>query len=530
MLSGIGADTAIPEACHIAAEADPDATFLIEDGRRYSYRYVEDEAGRIAAGLQERGVTAGDRVALAATNRLEWIVSWLAVTRLGAVVVTLNVAYREREFVYMLNQSGAKILLCVERDAGFEFRPFVESIRAQIGGVEAVFFIGDHPTEAGEPPASDDDWAALRGSSAAPAITAAAQEPAMILYTSGTTGLPKGAVLTHRSLLSAARAQAEHVDLSSADVALGQMPMTHVGGTTCTVLASMVCGGQVALIPKFSPTVAVDAIADLGITVLIGVPTMYALTLAHARFAEIDTSAVRVCIVGGSNVEPALGKRIIAAFGNARLANIYGLSETSGGCIMSARGEELEALTTTLGVPIADFEVRIDATGDGSPAEPGVDGELLVQGRCVAAGYWDNPEATASTFTPDGWLRTGDMALIRDDGRVVLRGRKKEMYVRGGYNVYPAEIENVIAQDPGVTACAVVGIPDPLHGEVGVAFVVPADRGGVTTEAILARCREQLAAYKLPSRVEITDELPLTPSGKVRKPDLREMAQSRTQA
>ena len=528
MLTGIDADTTIPGACRLAAQADPDATFLIADGRRYSYGYVEDEAARVAAGLRERGIETGDRVALAATNRLEWIVSWLAITRLGAIVVTLNVAYREREFVHMLTQSGAKILLCLERDAGFEFRPFIESIRPRIQAVLNVLFIGDAPREAGDPAGAPDDWATLRASAPLPEIAAESEQPAMILYTSGTTGLPKGAVLTHRSLLSSARAQAEHVDFSSADVALGQMPLTHVGGTTCTVLTAMICGGQVALIPKFSPTVAVDAISELGLTVLIGVPTMYALTMTHPRFAEIDTSQVRVCIIGGSNVEPALGKRVIAAFGNARLANIYGLSETSGGCIMSARGEELEALTTTLGVPIRDFEVRIDPSGDGTAAEPGVDGELLVRGGCVAAGYWQNPEATASTFPSDGWLRTGDMALVRDDGRVVLRGRKKEMYVRGGYNVYPAEIENVIAQDPSVAGCAVVGVPDRLHGEVGVAFVVPSGPGGVTPEAILARCREQLAAYKLPSRVEIVEELPLTPSGKVRKPDLQQLAMTRS--
>ena len=210
---------------------------------------------------------------------------------------------------------------------------------------------------------------------------------------------------------------------------------------------------------------------------------MYAMMLGLPEFAEADTSSVRICVIGGSNVEPELGKRILDVFAGARLANLYGLSETSGGCVISASDDDLDTLVSTIGVPIGPFAARV-VDDEGSVVEPGAEGELQISGECVAAGYWERPEETNATFVPGGWLATGDMAVLRPDGRVALRGRKKEMYVRGGYNVYPAEIENVLAEDDSVAMSAVIGVPHPIFGEMGRAYVVPVPDSLVDTDAL----------------------------------------------
>jgi fatty-acyl-CoA synthase len=347
----------------------------------------------------------------------------------------------------------------------------------------------------------------------------APDDPAVILYTSGTTGEPKGATLTHAGIIASARAQADHLGQTCGDVAIGHMPLNHVGGLTCTVIASMVVRGSVALLPRYSPMQALDSIGRHGITTFIGVPTMYTKMMELPEFAHVDVSSVRTCVIGGSNVEPTMGRRIIDTFGGARLANLYGLSETSGGCIISAADDDLDTLVETLGVPIGDVEIRIaDDANHALPAD--TDGELQVRGSCVSPGYW-NVEAP-STFLADGWLATGDMALRRPDGRVRLRGRKKEMYIRGGYNVYPAEVENVIASAPSIAMCAVIGVPDEVNGEVGHAYVVPAPGATADPEALLDLCRAGLARYKVPARIIVVDSLPLTPSGKIRKVALRD--------
>lgn len=497
-----------------------DASFLLCEDRSWTYGEFSDAVGDLASGLLSVGIRSGDRVAIAAPNSAEWLITWHATTRIGAVLVTLNVAYREREFEFMLNQSGAVMLVCAASDGGFDFVSFLDRLRPKLPLVEHFVFLGDEGFEGSR------RWGQLLAADGAPAEVADAEarvnvdDPAVILYTSGTTGDPKGATLTHRSIIASGIAQAQHLGQTADDVSIGHMPLNHVGGMTCTVTASMVVGGQVALLPRYSPSLAVQTIKDKGVTIFIGVPTMYRMMMDLPEFPTTDTSSVRLCIIGGSNVEPAAGRRILDAFNGIRLANLYGLSETSGGCIISPDGEDLETLVETLGVAIGDFEVRI-ADLDGNLLGPDEEGELVVRGDCVAAGYWDKPEETAGAFRSDGWLATGDMAVKREDGRIALRGRKKEMYVRGGYNVYPVEVENVIAQDASVAMCAVIGVPDELHGEAGLAFVVAVPGAELDTDALLRRCAESLAKYKVPSEIRQVESLPLTPAGKIRKVALR---------
>ena len=505
----------------LLASQSRDSAFLHCTDRGWTYGEFSDAAAQLAAGLIASGIGHGDRVAIAGLNSAEWLITWHATARIGAILVTLNVSYREREFEYMLNQSGAVMLVCEASDGDFDFVSFLDRLRPKLPLVDHYIFVGGDGFEGSR----RWDQVLTLGGDADELTTAEANvspdDPAVILYTSGTTGDPKGATLTHRSIIASGLAQAHHLDQTADDVSIGHMPLNHVGGMTCTVTASMTVGGKVALLPRYSPKLALQTIATTGVTIFIGVPTMYRMMMALPEFHSTDTSTVRLCIVGGSNVEPATGRQILASFEGIRLANLYGLSETSGGCIISPKGEDLENLVETLGVAIGDFDAHI-ADLDGNILGPDQEGELIIRGNCVAAGYWEKPEDTAEAFRPDGWLATGDMAIKRSDGRIVLRGRRKEMYVRGGYNVYPVEVENVIAQDESVAMCAVIGVPDEMHGEVGLAFVVAKPGAELDTDALLRRCTSSLAKYKVPSEIRQVESLPLTPAGKIRKVALRQ--------
>lgn len=506
------------------------APFVLTADRDWTYADIDEASNRLAAGFLTAGVRRGDRIAIAAPNSAEWIITWFAAAKIGSPLVTLNVAYREHEFDYMLNQSGATMLVCVTRHGDFDFVEFLDRLHPRFGTVREYVFLG------GDGFAGSRSWDALlsAGSTARGAASPEGpvadpgfesfvrpDDPAVILYTSGTTGDPKGATLTHASIVASARAQANHIGQRSDDVAIGHMPLNHVGGLTCTVAAAMVAGGSVALLPGFHPEVALRTIGERQVSIFVGVPTMYAMMMGLDEFPKTDTSSVRICIVGGSNVEPDMGRGIIDAFAGARLANLYGLSESSGGCVISAADDDLDTLVHTIGVPIGGFGARV-VDADGAPLSSGAEGELQISGPCVANGYWENPEASRATFLADGWLATGDMAVIRPDGHIRLRGRTKEMYVRGGYNVYPAEVENVIAGDPTVAMSAVIGVPHEVFGEVGRAYLVPVAGAQIDTDAVLERCREQLAKYKVPEEIEIVDSLPLTPAGKIKKIALKD--------
>ena len=509
----------LPDLLSHAVGAHPEAPFLLYREQEWSYGDFQVAVDEFAAGLLAMGIAKGDRVAIAAPNSPEWLITWFATARIGAILVTLNVAYREREFDYMLNQSSAKMLVICARDGDFDFVAFVDQLRLRVPTVQHFVFVDGEGFE-GSRSWSDISTAVDTATLSGQIPSLAPTDPAVILYTSGTTGNPKGATLTHASILASAHAQAEHLNQSADDVSIGHMPLNHVGGMTCTVTAAMVVGGRVALLPRYSPQVALDAIDRYGVTIFIGVPTMYTLMMSLDEFADAQTSSVRTCIIGGSNVEPALGQRILHTFEGARLANLYGLSETSGGCIISAADDDLDTLVATLGVPIGDFEIRI-ADNQNNPLPADSEGELHIRGACVAHGYWDSEEETRKTFLDGGWLATGDMARQTAYGRIALCGRKKEMYVRGGYNVYPVEIENVLSRHESVAMSAVIGVADGLHGEVGLAFVVPAGGQVVDPDVLLEHCRTQLARYKVPARIEIVESLPLTPSGKIRKVALK---------
>lgn len=516
MDNGIGNWSTIPAMLSARVAAAPESTFVHFGGKVISYVEIDDRSDRVATGWLRLGLGHGDRIAIAATNSPDWIVAHFAAAKIGAVLVTLNVAYREREFIYMLTQSGARALVCDAQSNGFEFGPFLDQLRPDIPAVEHLFFLGGDE-ESGRP-----RWADLAATEPDRALLAGAAEkvrptdPVVILYTSGTTGVPKGATITHASLLASAVAQVERFEQSAADVILGVMPFNHVGGLTCTLGSTLVSGGAIALLPSFHPDRVASVMIDTGVTMFVGVPTMYKMVLGAESVADLDMSTVRLCVVGGSNLEPALAEQVAARFGGVRIANLYGMSETSGACVISPVGDSLETVGRSIGTMTGDFEGRIVDEGN-IPLAPGEPGELQVRGGCVTAGYWQLPDESSATFLSDGWLATGDIASMSEDGHISLLGRRKEMYVRGGYNVYPAEIENVLAADPAVAMCAVIGVPDEIFGETGYAFILPAPGATVDPERLLEQCRRTLAKYKVPDHVEVVESLPMTPAGKIRK-------------
>lgn len=509
----------LPGVLAAQVEHAPDAPLLWSGGRSTGYADFAAQVDGLATAWTRLGISRGDRIAIAATNDPAWLVTYMATVRIGAVLVTLNVVYREREFLHMLGQSGARLLVCDHVSGDFAFAPFLAELRPQLPALENLVFLGAPDDGA------DHRWEELAATPADPDAIAAAgavlpEDPAVILYTSGTTGEPKGAVLTHRSLLASARAQAERFGQSADDVVLGALPFNHVGGLTCGFGAALVSGGALAVLPRFVPEDVLATMASAGVTLMLGVPTMYTLLLSADGFSPDRVGAVRRCVVGGSNVEPALAARIVEAFGGAGLSNLYGLSETSGACIISAPDDSLETVSTTIGTALGDFSARI-VDPSGEPVACGGTGELQIRGDCVADGYWQMPEETRAAFLTDGWLATGDMGVMTEDGHIALHGRSKEMYVRGGYNVYPAEIENVLGTHPSVAMCAVIGYPDETFGQKGCAFIVPVPGTEVDRAALLDLCRRMLADYKIPDRIEIVDELPMTPAGKIRKYELR---------
>ena len=506
--------TELSAVLRTAAQQHPDRHFLVGEGDPVTVADLDARADRCAAGLAARGIVAGDRVGVAGLNTVDWLTLFFGATRLGAAVVTLNVRYRETELEYMLGQSGTRLVVSPAELAGFDYRPLYAALAPGLPRLESVVWFGDE---------GPDGFAALLAADGAPpAVELSPDTPAVVLYTSGTTGRPKGAVLTHGSLLASARGQQHRQDTGPDDVLVATLPFNHVGGITCTVIHALVAGARVAMVPAFSPAGALHAAAEHRATVLAGVPTMYVLMLAELAKSDHDLSAVRIAVAGGSNVDPPLARAMAEAFPGAHVENLYGLSETSGACVISATGDDLATVCETLGTPLDGVEVRVVDPATGAEVPDGQDGELQVRGASLAAGYWEMPDETAAAFR-DGWLGTGDMVSRRPDGHLVLRGRLKEMFLQGGFNVYPVEVENVLAAHPGVALAAGIGVPDDVLGEVGLYFVVPRDPDAApAVPELLAWCRERLADYKVPRRIEVRGELPTTPAGKIAKAQLRQ--------
>jgi acyl-CoA synthetase (AMP-forming)/AMP-acid ligase II len=511
------------KALDVAARTLPDRRGYVYQGEEISFKDMDERSDRVAAGFLKMGIDKGDRIGIIALNQPEWLYTYFAAAKIGAVVVGLNVRYRESELDYMLNQSQAKAVVTLPQLGDMDYVSFFKGFREKIPTVQHFFFIGSEGFPGSLPFAPLLQTAVDEKSLASAKAAVAPEDLMIIIYTSGTTGKPKGAAITHQSQMASATAQAEHTRAGEDDLILLPLPFNHVGGITCGVLTLLAGKGTCVLIPVFIPDVVIEAAITYQPTLFAGVPTIHVLCMMSEKFATwVTRDRVRMLISGGSNAEPDLLKKLTAAYPRATVMNLYGLSESSGAAVMSTWDSDFETTVRSIGQPIGPFQVKIiDLRGNELPKEE--TGELLLKGDCVAAGYFRMPEETAAAFDQDGWLHTGDMARINERGYITLVGRKKEMYIQGGFNVYPVEVENLLVQHPKVMFAAGIGVPDPVLGEVGRYYIVPKPGvSDISEEEIKSFCRESLADYKVPKQVVFRPELPLTPLGKVMKSALKE--------
>jgi long-chain acyl-CoA synthetase len=476
------------------AEKHPDGVAVKLDDVELTYQQLHGATALAAGLLKSKGVEAGDRVGIMLPNVPYFHVAYYGVLRLGGVVVPMNVLLKPRETGFYLSDPEAK--------AVFAWHDFLDA--AEKGAEEAgAELIEVKPGEfekllGGAEPFGD-------------VVDRAEDDTAVILYTSGTTGKPKGAELTHSNLIKNAKIAADLFGADSDDRILGALPLFHSFGQTCGMNAAIYAGATLSLIPRFEPGKALEILERDKITVFEGVPTMYGALLNHPDREKRDTSALKVCASGGSALPVELLKAFDDAFG-CKVLEGYGLSETSP--VASFNHPDKERKPGSIGTPVEGVEFKLVDLND-----EGV-GEIAIKGHNVMKGYYNRPDATKESIDDDGWFKTGDLAKVDDDGYYFIVDRKKELIIRGGYNVYPREIEEVLYEHPAVAQAAVIGVPHDELGEEVAAFVMLKDGESATPDELREFCKEEVAAYKYPRQVHIVDELPMTATGKILKREI----------
>jgi acyl-CoA synthetase (AMP-forming)/AMP-acid ligase II len=499
----------IPQVLDRIADQFSQHDALITEDRRFTYGQLRDEVRRAAAALIDLGVGAGDRVAIWSPNTWHWVVACLATTYAGGVLVPLNTRYTASEASDILARTGAPVLV-----AAGEFLGVDKTAALNRDALPALRHIVRVPIDK-----ADGTWDQFiaRGTdlNAADARAAAVKpdDVSDILFTSGTTGRSKGALCAHRQSLAGSAAWAECGQITSADRYLCINPFFHNFGYKAGILACLQTGAT--LIPQltFDPDQAMRYVQDHRITVLPGPPTIYQTLLDHPKRGDYDLSSLRFAVTGAAVVPVVLIERMQTELDIDIVLTAYGLTEANGFGTMCTADDDAVTVATTCGRPIADFELRI-----------GEQDEVLLRGPNVMLGYLDDPDATAAAIDADGWLHTGDVGRVDEAGNLSITDRLKDMYISGGFNVYPAEVEQVLARLGGVAESAVIGVPDNRLGEVGKAFVVVKPGFDLDEETVIAYTREHLAKFKTPQSVEFLDVLPRNPGGKVVKPLLRERA------
>ncbi len=482
-----------------SAAERPDAVAIKLDDAELTYAQLDGASAHLAGMLKEKGVEPGDRVGVMLPNVPYFPVVYYGILRYGAVVVPMNVLLKKREVGFYLSDPEAKLL--------FAWHDFAEAAEAgaEEAGTELVLV-------------APGEFEELVG--AAEAITEVADrdddDTAVILYTSGTTGKPKGAELTHANLAGNVEAFTRFTDLDHDAVILGALPLFHSFGQTCGLNATIRAGGCLTLIPRFDPGKALEIIDRDKVNVFEGVPTMYAAMLHHPDRDSFDTSSLELCASGGSAMPVEVMKDFEQAF-DAKVLEGYGLSETSP--VASFNHPDRERKPGSIGTPIEGVEMKV-VDDDGNEVDQGEPGEIVIRGHNVMKGYWNRPEETEESIDGEGWFKTGDMATVDEEGYFFIVDRKKDLIIRGGYNVYPREIEEVIYEHSAVREAAVVGVPhDDLGEEVGAAVALK-EGEDCTEDELREHCKEQVAAYKYPRRIWFVDELPKGPTGKILKREI----------
>jgi HIP---CoA ligase len=518
-----GADS-IPSMIANAAEQFGESPAVIDGETRLSYGEVLEESRRFGAALVASGIARHDRVAIWAYNSAEWVVSALGIFQAGAVLVPINTRFKGAEAADLLLRSRAKVLVTVTDFLGTDYVSMLKDTGVELPDLSTIVVACGTPSVGAESwvgffaRASDDARAEVDLRNA----DIGADDPSDILFTSGTTGVPKGVVQTHGRTLHVATDWVAMTGLEAGDRYLMVNPYFHMFGLKAGILAAMSAGATMLPQSVFDVDRVLAMVEQEGVTVLPGPPTLYQGILDHPDRDRYDLSRLRVAVTGAADIPVELIRRLHDELPFSTIITGYGLTE-GGTAVATSPGDDVEIIATTVGRPRPGFELRI-VDDKGHDVPPGGSGEILLRGRSIMSGYLDDPEATAEAFAPDGWLRTGDLGMVDPSGRLRIVGRSKDMFIVGGFNAYPAEIENNILRHPDVHQVAVIGIPDERLGEVGMAFVVIGPDSAVTGPDVIEWCRGQLANFKVPRVVDIVDELPHNATGKVLKDVLRDQA------
>ncbi|MFV3076927.1 class I adenylate-forming enzyme family protein [Niveispirillum fermenti] len=495
----------------------PDREAVVAGARRLTYADLEALVTRCARALVAAGVEKGDRVALLGNATPEYLVVFLATASIGGIWMGLSPRYKIDEYRYLLGDARPSVVFSIREFEGRDYRADLDRLAGEFGCVRTWV---DLDADGGF-----DDFLASGDGVPDAALTARRDavgrfDPALVVYTSGSSGKPKGALLSHHGLCfgNAIQGRAFGVDVPRA---VCPFPINHVacvGDTCCTTL---IRGGTLVLLPRFDAGTVLDTIEAERINLWIGVPTMFILAADRPDFDARDLSSLRSVVWGGA----AMPRDYIARYRRlgVRLVTLYGLTETTTDTTFTGPDASNDELAETVGRPCPEYPCRI-VDEDGNTVPPGEQGEIQFKGDYVMLGYFNRPEATRDAFTPDGWLRSGDIGWFRPDGNLVFVSRKSEMFKSGGFNVYPREIEDVIEAHPDVALAGVIGVPDPLFREVGEAHVLRRPGSALTADEIAAWCRERLANYKVPKRFHVRDSLPMLPVGKIDKPALKREA------
>lgn len=506
----------------------PDVEAVVLDGLRWTYAELSSRVDLTARALLAAGVGSGDRVATLATPHPDYFVTFLATCSIGAIWLGLNPRYTRAELDYVVGDAEPSVLFARSRIGERDYCGDIEALRGAHRGLRRVVTLGGDPVLPGAESFTSFLEGAASVSAAELALRRRATAPsdaALIVYTSGTTGQPKGAMIPHGGLIRCSLVQGSVWVVEPLRI-LNNLPINHIGCVGDISCFALVAGGTIVFMESFDPGAIPGAVARERITCWGQVPAMFAMTLQTGGRADgpvggADLSSLQLIVWSGS----AAPRDLIASLGKIcpNLSSSYGLTESVGSLTYAAGTGDLDLLADTIGWPSPGYQFRI-ARPDGTEADIGEAGEIQTRGDHIMLGYWRRPEATREAIDPDGWLHTGDLAVRRPDGAITLVGRLKEMFKSGGYNVYPREVEIALEAHPAVRLAAVLGVPDPVYAEVGHAFVMVSAGASVTEAELRDHCKARLANYKVPKRFTIGTDLPLLPVGKIDKQALRERA------
>jgi fatty-acyl-CoA synthase len=530
---GLGTVLTLGEMLDRSAERYPEREAVVFRRQRVTYRRLKERADALARGFLALGLGPGDHVVIWMPNCVEWNIANLAVAKIGGVTVTCNSRYKALELEYVLRQSEARALVMVDRfgAAGLDYLGILRECcpeidrsgatglgSARFPALRQVVVLGE------DVPAGCASFDAVEGlgrdvpPGALDSIRVRAEDPAEMLYTSGTTGEPKGCLLSHGNMYYKCRVYVDLHGWTAEDRYLVAVPYFHIFGSMGGIAANCLVGSTQVVMDLFDPAEAMKLIEAERVTIFSGVPTMFITILGHPAFGRHDLRSLRTGSIGAAPVPIEIMRRILdpeRGLGMDALV-VYGLTEATGGTHWTRPGDPVEKRVSTVGLRTPEIEDRVVDPVTGRELGPGEEGELCIKGPTLMLGYFNKPEATAEKIR-DGWLHTGDMAVKDAEGYVRITGRLTDMIIVGGFNTYPAEIENFYLRHPKVLDISVVGVPDPIMGEAVMAFVIPKEDAALTPEEIVEFGRGRIANFKVPKYVEIVDRFPLTGSGKVQK-------------